>query len=227
MQTCARVTQEKRAGRCHKRAGKSRRPSARRAHLIAAVKEKDKLDIRFAIHDCVPTLKVVLITGEAIYEEAKLLFIFLHGLFHRLQGGNGKRKRDRLGDGKTQDKRQTNCFNAKSIRFVTGTSKLRQKGAQIWFFAPPPFLFCASKRLVVSTRTPLPPCGSKASLHNNKTEEEHWAENGLVVHVRCKCCSCSNGGSGCHHQLRMTAGRGVHGRLFFFQFNSTLDIAAI
>lgn len=139
MQTCARVTQEKRAGRCHKRAGKSRRPSARRAHLIAAVKEKDKLDIRFAIHDCVPTLKVVLITGEAIYEEAKLLFIFLHGLFHRLQGGNGKRKRDRLGDGKTQDKRQTNCFNAKSIRFVTGTSKLRQKGAQIWFFAPP---FC-------------------------------------------------------------------------------------
>lgn len=142
MQTCARVTQEKRAGRCHDGRAKADGLLRGGAHLIAAVKEKDKLDIRFAIHDCVPTLKVVLITGEAIYEEAKLLFIFLHGLFHRLQGGNGKRKRDRLGDGKTQDKRQTNCFNAKSIRFVTGTAKLRQKGAQICFFAPPLFVLC-------------------------------------------------------------------------------------
>lgn len=125
---------------------------------------------------------------------------------------------------KTNDKQIASTQNPSALS--RGQQSCDKKGHR-FVFLPPPFLFCASKRLVVSTRTPLPPCGSKASLHNNKTEEEHWAENGLVVHVRCKCCSCSNGGSGCHHQLRMTAGRGVHGRLFFFQFNSTLDIAAI
>lgn len=54
-------------------------------YLIAAVKEKHKFDICFLIHDSVPTLKVVLVTGETIYEETKLLLIFLHGLFHCLK----------------------------------------------------------------------------------------------------------------------------------------------
>lgn len=53
-------------------------------HLIAAVKEKHKFDICFAIHDIVPPLKVVLVAGETVYEETELFLIFLHGLFHCL-----------------------------------------------------------------------------------------------------------------------------------------------
>lgn len=36
------------------------------AYLVAAVKEKHKLDVCFVLHDPVPALQVVLVTREAI-----------------------------------------------------------------------------------------------------------------------------------------------------------------
>lgn len=54
-------------------------------YLVATVKEKHKFDICFAFHGRVPTLKVVLVAREAVYEEAELFLIFLHGLFHCLK----------------------------------------------------------------------------------------------------------------------------------------------
>lgn len=53
-------------------------------YLIAAVKEKHKFDICFAIHDGVPPLKVVLVARETVYKKTVLFLIFLHGLFHCL-----------------------------------------------------------------------------------------------------------------------------------------------
>lgn len=55
-----------------------------RTHIVAAVKEEHKLDIRVVVHDLLPALKVVLITRESVDEETKLLLIFLHGVFHGL-----------------------------------------------------------------------------------------------------------------------------------------------
>lgn len=53
-------------------------------HLIAAVKEKHKFNISFFIHDTIPPLKVVLVSGETIDEKPELILIFLHRRFHGL-----------------------------------------------------------------------------------------------------------------------------------------------
>lgn len=54
-------------------------------YLFTAVEEKYKFDVRFALHDGVPPLKVVLVAGETVDEEAVLCLIFSHGLLHCLQ----------------------------------------------------------------------------------------------------------------------------------------------
>lgn len=53
-------------------------------YLIAAVKEKHKFNISFSIHDTIPPLKVVLVSGETIDEKPELILIFLHRRFHGL-----------------------------------------------------------------------------------------------------------------------------------------------
>lgn len=53
-------------------------------YLDAAVKEEHKFDICIVVHDFVPALKVVLISGETVNEEAELLLVCLHGVVHRL-----------------------------------------------------------------------------------------------------------------------------------------------
>lgn len=63
------------------------------AYLSAAVKEKHKFNISFAVHDTIPPLKVVLVAGETIDEKAELFLIFLHRLFHGLKNRKRKRKR--------------------------------------------------------------------------------------------------------------------------------------
>ena len=75
-------------------------------YLIATVKEKHKFDICFLIHDSVPALKVVLVTGETVYEETELLLIFLHGIFHCLQEHEQKQhwKKKKSFDGILQQK---------------------------------------------------------------------------------------------------------------------------
>lgn len=54
-------------------------------YLFTAVEEKYKFYVCFALHDGVPPLKVVLVTGETIDEEAELRLVFVHGLLHGLQ----------------------------------------------------------------------------------------------------------------------------------------------
>lgn len=53
-------------------------------YLIAAVKEKHKFNISFSIHDTIPPLKVVLVSGETIDEKPELILVFLHRRFHGL-----------------------------------------------------------------------------------------------------------------------------------------------
>lgn len=54
-------------------------------HFITTVKKQDESDICFAVHDLRPALQVILVAREAVYKEAELAFIFLHGLLHRLE----------------------------------------------------------------------------------------------------------------------------------------------
>lgn len=54
-------------------------------HFIAAVEKKDKLDVGFVVHDLHPALQVILVPREAVDKEAALVFVFLHGLLHRLE----------------------------------------------------------------------------------------------------------------------------------------------
>lgn len=65
-------------------------------YLIAAVKEKNKFDICFVLHDSVPTLKVVLVARETINEEAEFFLVFLHGVFHGLSKQKQQQKPQRL-----------------------------------------------------------------------------------------------------------------------------------
>lgn len=65
-------------------------------YLIAAVKENNKFDICFVLHDSVPTLKVVLVARETINEEAEFFLVFLHGVFHGLSKQKQQQKPQRL-----------------------------------------------------------------------------------------------------------------------------------